>query len=57
MGRSEKDIRALCPAAALLSGLSVIGHKVHEAEARLRNRRGISSRDAGRQSVADTALW
>lgn len=37
MGRSEKDIRAPCPSATLLPGLSIIGHKVQEAEPLLRN--------------------
>lgn len=36
MGRSEKDLHALCPSAAILPGLPIIGHKVHEAEALLR---------------------
>ena len=36
MGRSEKDLRALCPSANILPSLSIIGHKVHEAEALLR---------------------
>ncbi|MBD5627082.1 MAG: flavodoxin [Desulfovibrio sp.] len=36
MGRSEKDLHALCPSANILPGLPIIGHKVHEAEALLR---------------------
>ncbi|WP_165077118.1 MULTISPECIES: flavodoxin [unclassified Desulfovibrio] len=36
MGRSEKDLSALCPAATIRAGLPIIGHKVHEAEALLR---------------------
>ena len=37
MGRSEKDLRALCPSANILPGLPIIGHKVREAEALLRD--------------------
>ena len=36
MGRSEKDLRALCPGAEILPGLSITGHKVAEADEALR---------------------
>ena len=36
MGRSEKDLRALCPGAEVLPGLSITGHKVADADALLR---------------------
>lgn len=36
MGRSEKDLRALCPRAEILSGLPLTGHKVAESDGALR---------------------
>lgn len=36
MGRSEKDLRALCPQAEILAGLSIIGHKVADSDGALR---------------------
>lgn len=36
MGRSEKDLRRLCPAAEILPGLPLIGHKVGDADSALR---------------------
>lgn len=36
MGRSEKDMRALCPSAEILPGLALIGHKVAESGEALR---------------------
>lgn len=35
MGRSEKDLRKLCPEAEVLPGLAITGHKVNEADALL----------------------
>lgn len=36
MGRSEKDLRALCPQAKILAGLPIIGHKVADSDEALR---------------------
>lgn len=36
MGRSEKDLRALCPKAHILAGLPIIGHKVADSDEALR---------------------
>lgn len=36
MGRSKKDLRKVCPAAEILPGLPILGHKVGEADALLR---------------------
>ncbi|TGU72350.1 flavodoxin [Geomonas terrae] len=36
MGRSEKDIRKLCPAATVLRGLSIVGGSVRTAEEPIR---------------------
>lgn len=36
MGRSEKDLRTLCPTAHILPGLPIIGHNVGKAESLLR---------------------
>lgn len=36
MGRSEKDLGALCPGARILPGLALTGHKVAEADGLLR---------------------
>lgn len=36
MGRSEKDLRALCPGAVILPGLPLIGHKVAGSDEALR---------------------
>lgn len=37
MGRSEKDLRALCPRADILPGLALVGHKVAGADGLLRD--------------------
>ena len=36
MGRSEKDLRTLCPLAEVLSGLPITGHKVADSDEALR---------------------
>lgn len=36
MGRSEKDLRALCPGAEILPGLALTGHKAADADGPLR---------------------
>ncbi|MBD5646411.1 MAG: flavodoxin [Desulfovibrio sp.] len=36
MGRSEKDLRALCPQAEICAGLPIIGHRVADSDAALR---------------------
>lgn len=35
MGRSEKDLRKLCPDAEILQGLSIIGHEAGQSDAML----------------------
>ena len=37
MGRSEKDLRKLCPEAEILQGLALIGHEVAQSDSLLEN--------------------